>query len=118
MKAAASFECNAAGPMRSLCTITADSVLGWRYWRAAEKDEKNGFPFTAAVEWQWAAECFGWLSLISDRCWREWERITHLPRRLASPIGEPEQVMLQYAPAVPDSGAQEAEGLVHAASAA
>ena len=98
--------------------MAADSLRGLGYWRAAEKDEKDGFPFTAAWEWQRAAECFGWTAGLSDRCWREWERIVHLPRRLANPIGESELssvFVMQQVPA-PDhvEFAQAADGPVFA----
>jgi hypothetical protein len=78
-------------------SIGADVTLGWSYWRAAETDEKNGFPLTAAMEWHQAAECFGSVPLISDLCWREWERILHLPRQFASPIVESNEVVLSVA---------------------
>ena len=64
--------------------IDANSQRGWVYLRAAELDERNGFPFTAAMEWRKAAECFGSLPLISERCWQEWERIVQLPRESAN----------------------------------
>jgi hypothetical protein len=60
-------------------------ALGYR--RAAQRDENNGLPFTAAMEWRKAAELSSWITLLSNRYWREWERIMHLPRRLAEPIG-------------------------------
>ena len=85
-----SFDMNVAapvGPFRRFLGKAADSLRGLVYVRAAAKDEKDGFPFTAAWEWQRAAECLGWISIIADRCWREWERIVHLPRYLAAPIG-------------------------------
>ena len=106
------------GPFRRLLAIAADSLHGLGYWRAAEKDEKDGFPFTAAWEWQRAAECLSWTSIFADRCWRQWERIVHLPRRLAAPIGEPDitPVFVMQPVAAPDQAnfAQSAEGLVFA----
>lgn len=63
-----------------------------RWCLAAERDEENGFSLTAAMEWRKAAELFGSSSPIADRCWREWERIMRLPRRLAGPIGDSEAV--------------------------
>ena len=45
------------------------------------------FPYTAALEWSHAAELFGTTTLAADYCWRQWERIMQLPRRLAGPIG-------------------------------
>jgi hypothetical protein len=103
--AAVKFESNLAGPFRSLFAITVGSVRGWDYWRAAEEDEKNGFPFTAALEWQEAAECFDWIALLSNRCWGQWERIMHLPRQLSKPIGESEEFVPQCVMAAPDTGA-------------
>ena len=113
MKAAViGFESNAAGSLRSLYTFTADSMRGVGYWRAAEKDEQDGLPFTAAVEWQRAAECLHWIAPIADRCWREWERIMHLPRNLSNPFGESEQVVLIYATTDNGANASATESLV------
>jgi hypothetical protein len=61
--------------------------LALGYWRAAERDQKNDFPFTAAMEWHKAAELFSPIPKLSDRCWQEWERIVHLPRHLARSSG-------------------------------
>jgi hypothetical protein len=57
------------------------------YGRAAERDERNGFPYTAAMEWRNAAQLFAAETRAAEYCWRRWERIMHLPRRLAEPIG-------------------------------
>ena len=54
------------------------------YWWRRNGSEKNGSPFTAALEWRKAAELVD--GPMADRCWIEWERIMHLPRHLASPI--------------------------------
>ena len=59
-----------------------------KYCRAAQNEEKNGFAFTAAVEWQKAAESLSPIPFLADRCWQQWERIMRLPRRLAAPISE------------------------------
>ena len=65
-------------------------AFGWRralsYYHAAQLDEKEGFPFTAAMEWRMAAELFNFVPIARQRCWGEWERIMHLPQRLATPI--------------------------------
>ena len=53
---------------------------------AAQQDEKNGFPFTAAMGWRKAAELFVLITSMFDLCWVEWERIMRLPRQLAGPI--------------------------------
>ena len=57
--------------------------------RAAQRDEHHGLPCTAAMEWRRAAELFAPGTLVSEYCWGQWERIMHLPRRLAGPIGSP-----------------------------
>jgi hypothetical protein len=62
-------------------------ILALRYLRAAQRDESDGLTFTAAMEWRKAAELSSCITLLSNRYWREWERIMHLPRRLAEPIG-------------------------------
>lgn len=101
-----SFSPDAAKPvamLRHFYEIAEDSLRGLAYWWAAERDEKDGFPFTAAWEWQKAAECFGWISVVADRCWQEWERIVHLPRRLAGPIGEFEAIAMPRAMVTPDN---------------
>ena len=59
-----------------------------KYCRAAQKEEKNGFAYTAAVEWQKAAEFLSPFPSLADRCWQQWERIMRLPRRLAGPISD------------------------------
>ncbi len=56
------------------------------YYHAAVKDELDGFALTAAVEWQKAAELVASFPFIANICWQQWERITQLPRRLATPI--------------------------------
>ena len=75
-------------------TVSVDETRGWAYCRAAEEDERNGFPFTAAMEWHKAAACFGSQSPVSDRCWREWERIMRIPRALASAVVDIEEAVL------------------------
>jgi hypothetical protein len=62
-------------------------AIAMRYCLTAQQDEKNGFPFTAAMGWRKAAELFVPITSMSDRCWVEWERIMRLPRQLAGPIG-------------------------------
>ncbi len=58
-----------------------------QYSRAAELDERKGFPYTAAMEWRKAAELFPANTRAAEYSWRQWERIMRLPRRLAGPIG-------------------------------
>jgi hypothetical protein len=62
------------------------SVVVMRYCLAAQRHEKNGSSFAAALEWRKAAELVGSIGPMANRCWIEWERIMHLPRRLAGPI--------------------------------
>lgn len=63
------------------------------YVRAAQIDERNSFRYTAAMEWQLAAGLFASNTLAAEYCWRQWERIMHLPRRLAGPIGDSRPVL-------------------------
>jgi hypothetical protein len=53
---------------------------------AARRDERKGYPCTAALEWRNAAELFSPSTRVVESCWRQWERIMHLPRRLAVPV--------------------------------
>jgi hypothetical protein len=64
----------------------AGVVRAVRYRRAAKRDERNGFPLTAAFEWRKAAELSAPIVFLEKNCWREWERIMHVPHRLAAPI--------------------------------
>jgi hypothetical protein len=51
--------------------------------RAARREERNGFKYTAAMKWRNAAELFAPDARAVEYCWCEWERIMQLPRRLA-----------------------------------
>ena len=53
--------------------------------RAAQREERNGFKYTAAMKWRNAAELFAPDAQAVEYCWHEWERIMQLPRRLAGP---------------------------------
>ena len=64
------------------------------YSRAAQRDERNGFPYTAATEWRHAAELFISGSLAADYCWGQWERVMHLPRQLAVPVSGSRHVIV------------------------
>jgi hypothetical protein len=70
--------------------------------RAALRDEHNGFPYTAAMEWRAAAELFESGSFSAEYCWSQWERIMHLPRQLAGPVGDSRHVLV-IAPLNPTS---------------
>jgi hypothetical protein len=58
----------------------------FHYGCAARRDEQNGFPYTAAMEWHKAAELFSQNTRAAEYSWRQWERIMRLPRRLAGPV--------------------------------
>ncbi len=73
---------------RQLVEDAAGLAHAMKYCRAAQIEEKNGFAFTAAVEWQKAAELLAPFFSLADHCWQQWERIMRLPRRLAAPIAE------------------------------
>lgn len=63
----------------------------------ARRDERNGFPFSAAMEWREAAGLCAPIALLADFCWREWERIMHLPRQRAIPIGAASMTLVEAA---------------------
>jgi len=88
-----------------------------RWCLAAEREEENGFPLTAAMVWRKAAELFGSSTPIGDRCWREWERIMRLPRHLAGPIGACDTIP-SGPPTTADAQAPAAVALVPLAAAA
>jgi hypothetical protein len=46
-------------------------VHALRYRWAAQRDEKKGFPLTAAMEWHEAADLFAPITPLAERCWRE-----------------------------------------------
>lgn len=75
----------AAVAARWLSNVAA-LAKAFHYGHAAQHDERNGFPYTAAMEWRNAAELLCPKTRSAEYCWRQWERIMHLPRRLAQPI--------------------------------
>src|SRR5450755_36420 len=85
-------------------SMTAAFAKVVHYARAAQKDERNGFRYTAAMEWQFAAGLFASNTLAAEYCWQQWERIMHLPRRLAGPIGESRPVLPEEPIRVTQSG--------------
>jgi hypothetical protein len=48
------------------------------YVCAAQRDERNGFPYTAAMEWRYAAELMGTNTSLGEYCLWQWERIMNL----------------------------------------
>jgi hypothetical protein len=77
--------------VRRLLVLAGTATLAFRYCLAAQWDEKNRFPFTAAMEWQKAAYLFAPFDPFADLCWRQWERIVRLPRQMAEPISDQPQ---------------------------
>jgi hypothetical protein len=72
-----------------LCAWCLGSIVlprAFQYLCAAHRDERNGFPYTAAIEWRDAAELLFPISLAAEYCWRQWERIMQLPRGMAIPF--------------------------------
>jgi hypothetical protein len=65
-------------------TNVVPPAKAFHYGRAALRDERNGFPYTAALEWHKAAELVASKTRAAEYCWLQWERIMHLPRRLAA----------------------------------
>jgi hypothetical protein len=59
----------------------------FHYGRAAQRDECNGFPYAAAMEWRKVAELVPPNTRAAEYSWGQWERIMRLPRQLAGPIG-------------------------------
>ena len=53
----------------------------------AQREERNGFKYTAAMKWRSAAELFAQDARAAEYCWCKWERIMQLPRQLAGPAG-------------------------------
>lgn len=86
-----------------VCVWCASSIAvlakALHYGRAAHRDEDAGFPCTAAIEWRHAAELFDPNTLAAEYCWRQWERIMQLPRRLADPISDRQIVASPMKPA-------------------
>lgn len=81
-----------------LRTITVP-MKAFQHSRTALRNKRNGFTYSAALEWRHAAELFAPNTLGSEYCWLQWERIMHLPRRLADPIGVPVTTVVQLTPA-------------------
>lgn len=73
-------------------TKPRDFVLQWNLAKAfhcsrdAQREERHGFKYTAAMKWRSAAELFAPDTRAVEYCWCEWERIMRLPRRLAGPV--------------------------------
>jgi hypothetical protein len=79
-------EVRPAWKLPRMLSLADTSARAFRYCQAAQRDERNGFPFTAAMEWQKAADLFSPIVPFVELCWCNWERITCLPRHLAEPI--------------------------------
>ncbi len=72
--------------LRDLVVVASGMAVGLRYCRLAQRDEQNGFPYTAAFEWRKAAELLRPFGRLAGHCWQEWERIMQLSRSLAVPF--------------------------------
>ena len=88
------------------------------YVRAAQKDERNRFCYTAAMESQLAAGLFAANTLAAEYCWRQWERIMHLPRRLAGPVSDSQTALPQQPTSVTHSRMEPANEELFLATAA
>ncbi|MGC1452386.1 MAG: hypothetical protein WA830_20335 [Candidatus Sulfotelmatobacter sp.] len=99
-------------------SITAALAKAVHYFRAAQKDERNGFRYTAAMEWQLAAGLFASNTLAAEYCWRQWERIVRLPRRLAGPIGDFRAVLPEEPIRVAQSGMEPSDDDIFLAASA
>jgi len=96
--------CNRQNPLMAAigcCCLSniAVAARAFQYGWAAERDDRNGFPCTAAMEWRKAAELFSPNTRAAEYCWRQWERIMQLPRRLSGPIGISPRATIPWAAA-------------------
>jgi hypothetical protein len=81
--------CNAS---KTMCAWWLSKLFvvasAFRFARAAERDERNGFPYSAAMKWRYAGDLSAPNTPAAEYCWGQWERIMHLPRRLAGPVSD------------------------------
>lgn len=87
MKCRKNYSLATAIAARWLSTV-AIPARAFQYGCAAERDERNGLPYTAAMQWRKAAELFPRDTLAAEYFWRKWERVMQLPRRLAMPVDD------------------------------
>jgi hypothetical protein len=100
----------AKGVAHRLLALVYGPMVAVSYCLAAERDEKNGYHFTAAFEWRKAAELTATIPPMADHCWKQWERIMNLPRRLAEsmpsaelmPAGAPSTALSETLPVSED----------------
>jgi hypothetical protein len=64
---------------------TANLAQAFQCSSDAQREERNGYKYTAAMKWRNAAELFAPDTRAVEYCWLQWERIMQLPRRLAGP---------------------------------
>ena len=88
------------------------------YGRTAHRDERGGFSLTAAMEWRKAAELFAPKTRAAEYYWRQWERIMHLPRRLAGPVGVSQAAAFPMQPALASPTISSVVGQISFANAA
>ncbi len=79
---------------RYAMALISGLMIGIAYGHAAQRDERDGYTITAALEWRRAAELMAPIPAAADRCWLQWERIMHLPRRLAGPVSASPDITL------------------------
>ncbi len=100
MKCRKNYSVEVAIASRWLSSV-AITARAFQYGCAAERDERNGLPYTAAVEWRKAAELFPPDTRAAEYFWRQWERVMQLPRRLAYPVEDsPMTAPLELAPSL------------------
>ena len=99
-------------------TIVVAPARAFHYSRDAQSDEHDGFPYTAALEWRRAAESFASKTLAAEYCWRQWERIMRLPRRLAAPVGVSQAAALSAQPSSASREIGSVDGQIFFAKAA
>jgi hypothetical protein len=86
--------------MQAVAAVAAQYITGvaltaefLRYACAALRDERNGYQYTAAIQWRRAAELFVLNTAPEEYCWRQWERIMRVPRKFAVPISDEPEVI-------------------------
>ncbi len=99
---------------RYVIALISGPMIGIAYCHAAQRDERDGYSNTAALEWRRAAELMAPIPPAADRCWLQWERIMHLPRRLAGPIGA--RLDASHAPPLPCPTAVNGQCYAHSQS--
>ena len=107
MKCRKNYSLAIAVAARWLSTV-AIPARAFQYGCAAERDERRGLQYTAAMQWRKAADLFPPDTRAAEYFWRQWERVMQLPRRLADPIEDrPSAARLELVHSAPDRVAVE-----------